>query len=80
MLKFVCWSNVLLENCTRSCKIKLCLWDCKLTGKMQAPSSGWQYSLVANLTQANNKMGAGVDGLNDESSSKLFIYLNATSK
>ena len=22
------------------------LWDCKLTGKMQAPSIGWQYSLV----------------------------------
>ena len=56
------------------------LWDCKLTGKMQAASIGRQYSLVANLIQANNKMGVGVDGLNDGSSSKPFIYLNATSK
>ena len=84
MLKFVCWSNVLLENCIRSCKMKLCHWDIFGTvssqEKCRLPVLDDNIVWLANLTQANNEMGVGVDGLNDGSSSKLFIYLNATSK
>ena len=84
MLKFVCWSNVLLENCTRSCKMKLCHWDIFGTvssqEKCRLPVLDDNIVWLANLTQANNEMGVEVDGLNYGSSSKLFIYLNATSK
>ena len=64
--------------------MKLCHWDIFGTvssqEKCRLPVLDDNIVWLANLTQANNEMGVGVDGLNDGSSSKLFIYLNATSK
>ena len=57
-----------------------CLWDCKLTQKMQTPTIAKQYNSVRKLIQANNKVGVVVIQLNGGSSSKFFIYLNATLK
>ena len=84
MLKFVCWRNVLLEKHTRSCKMKLCLWDVFGTvsshKKCRLPLLQNNIVRLENLTQANNKVGVVVIELNGGSSSKFFIYLNATLK
>ena len=84
MLKFVCWRNVLLEKHTRSCKMKLCLWDLFGTvsshKKCRLPLLQNNIVRLENLTQANNKVGVVVIELNGGSSSKFFTYLNATLK
>ena len=79
MLKFVCWRNVLLEKHTRSCKMKLCLWDLFGTvsshKKCRLPLLQNNIVRLENLTQANNKVGVVVIELNGGSSSKFF-YLS----
>ena len=56
------------------------LWDCKFTQKCRLPLLQNNIIWLENLTQANSKVGVVVIELDGGSSSKFFIYLNATLK
>ena len=56
------------------------LWDCKLTQKCRLPLLQNNIIQLENLTQANSKVGVVVIEVDGGSSSKFFIYLNATLK
>ena len=56
------------------------LWDCKLTQKCRLPLLQNNMIQLENLTQANSKVGVVVIEVDGGSSSKFFIYLNATLK
>ena len=64
--------------------MKLFLWDVFGTvsshEKYRLPLLQNNIVWLENLTQGNNKVGVVVVELNGGSSSKLFIYLNATLK
>ena len=72
------------EKDARPCKMKLCLWDVvrtvSLHDRCRLPLLQNNIVWLENLTQASNKVGVAVIELNGGSSSRLFIYLNATLK